>query len=179
MIIAVNTTDMLLFNLKCKVNIIFIRKKADYLHEGFAHLGERNDDYSSILAWKTPRTEEPGRLQSKGSQRVGHDWVTEHKVLLTNSNNVKWGWGGGAPGHVKLGRAGRASLRRRHLYGWTYARSVLWAVNSTCKSPGVNWSCVRSGGESELKLGKLGARLSGLAWVGVLFRVWVSPMAQW
>ena len=29
--------------------------------------------HSSILAWKIPRTEEPGRLQSMGSQRVGHD----------------------------------------------------------------------------------------------------------
>ena len=29
--------------------------------------------HSSIPAWKTPRTEEPGRLQSMGSQRVGHD----------------------------------------------------------------------------------------------------------
>ena len=29
--------------------------------------------YSSTLAWKIPRTEEPGRLQSMGSQRVGHD----------------------------------------------------------------------------------------------------------
>ena len=28
---------------------------------------------SSILAWKIPWTEEPGRLQSTGSQRVGHD----------------------------------------------------------------------------------------------------------
>jgi len=28
---------------------------------------------SSILAWKIPWTEEPGRLQSIGSQRVGHD----------------------------------------------------------------------------------------------------------
>ena len=28
----------------------------------------------SILAWRIPRTEEPGRLQSMGSQRVGHDW---------------------------------------------------------------------------------------------------------
>ena len=27
----------------------------------------------SILAWKTPWTEEPGRLQSMGSQRVSHD----------------------------------------------------------------------------------------------------------
>ena len=29
--------------------------------------------HSSILAWRIPRTEEPGRLQSIGSQRVGHD----------------------------------------------------------------------------------------------------------
>ena len=28
---------------------------------------------SSILAWKIPWTEEPGRLQSMGSQRVAHD----------------------------------------------------------------------------------------------------------
>ena len=32
--------------------------------------------YSSTLAWKIPWTEEPGRLQSMGSQRVRHDWVT-------------------------------------------------------------------------------------------------------
>ena len=32
--------------------------------------------HSSILAWKIPWTEEPGRLQSKGSQRVGHNWAT-------------------------------------------------------------------------------------------------------
>ena len=29
--------------------------------------------HSSTLAWKIPWTEEPGRLQSLGSQRVGHD----------------------------------------------------------------------------------------------------------
>ena len=29
--------------------------------------------HSSTLAWKIPRTEEPGRLQSMGSQRLGHD----------------------------------------------------------------------------------------------------------
>ena len=29
--------------------------------------------HSSILAWRIPWTEEPGRLQSRGSQRVGHD----------------------------------------------------------------------------------------------------------
>ena len=30
-------------------------------------------NHSSTLAWKIPRTEEPGRLQSMGSQRVGHN----------------------------------------------------------------------------------------------------------
>ena len=29
--------------------------------------------HSSILAWRIPWTEEPGRLQSMGSERVGHD----------------------------------------------------------------------------------------------------------
>ena len=29
--------------------------------------------HSSILAWRSPRTEEPGGLQSMGSQRVGHN----------------------------------------------------------------------------------------------------------
>ena len=33
---------------------------------------------SSILVWEIPWTEEPGGLQSMGSQRVGHDWATKH-----------------------------------------------------------------------------------------------------
>ena len=32
--------------------------------------------YSNILAWKIPRTEELGRVQSTESQRVARDWVT-------------------------------------------------------------------------------------------------------
>ena len=38
----------------------------DPLEEGMA-------THSSILAWRIPRTEEPGRLRSIGSQRVRHD----------------------------------------------------------------------------------------------------------
>ena len=30
--------------------------------------------HSSVLAWRIPWTEKPGRLQSMGSHRVGHDW---------------------------------------------------------------------------------------------------------
>ena len=37
---------------------------------------------SSIFSWKIPWTEEPGRLQFMGSQRVGHDGVTEHGAFL-------------------------------------------------------------------------------------------------
>ena len=42
--------------------------------------------HSSSLAWKIPWTEEPGRLQSMGSQRVGHDLVT----LLHLTYGRKW-----------------------------------------------------------------------------------------
>ena len=35
--------------------------------------------HSSILAWRTPWTEESGRLQSIDSQRIGHDLVTEQQ----------------------------------------------------------------------------------------------------
>ena len=40
--------------------------------------------HSSILAWKIPWTEEPSRLQSKGLQRVGHDWA----VLPHGADNM-------------------------------------------------------------------------------------------
>ena len=37
------------------------------------HLEKEMETHSSILAWKIPWMEEPGRLQSMGSHRVGHD----------------------------------------------------------------------------------------------------------
>ena len=39
--------------------------------------GEGNATHSSILAWRIPWTEEPGRLKSMGSQRIGHDLATK------------------------------------------------------------------------------------------------------
>ena len=41
-------------------------------------LEEEMAPHSSILAAKIPWTEEPGGLQSMGSQRVGHDWTIAH-----------------------------------------------------------------------------------------------------
>ena len=41
--------------------------------------------HSSILAWRIPWTEEPGRLQSMGSQRVGQNWATD-----TSTSSCIW-----------------------------------------------------------------------------------------
>ena len=42
-------------------------------------LEEEMTTHSRILAWEIPWTEEPGGLQSMGSQRFRHDLVTENK----------------------------------------------------------------------------------------------------
>ena len=46
--------------------------------------------HSSTLAWKLPWTEEPGRLQSMGSQRVRHDWVTSFSLFTFMYWRRKW-----------------------------------------------------------------------------------------
>ena len=46
--------------------------------------------HSSTLDWKIPWTEEPGRLQSMGSLRVGHDWATSLSVFTLVHWRRKW-----------------------------------------------------------------------------------------
>ena len=46
--------------------------------------------HSCILAWKIPWTEEPGRLQSMGLQRIRHDWVTSLSLSLSLSPLPIW-----------------------------------------------------------------------------------------
>ena len=46
--------------------------------------------YSSTLAWKIPWMEEPGRLQSMGSLRVGHDRVTSLSLFTFMHWRRKW-----------------------------------------------------------------------------------------
>ena len=47
--------------------------------------------HSSILAWETPWTEEPGGLQSMDSQRVRHDSTHTHTHTHTSSHSQKPG----------------------------------------------------------------------------------------
>ena len=46
--------------------------------------------HSSTLAWKIPWTEEPGGLQTMGSRRVGHDWVTSLSLFPFMHWRRKW-----------------------------------------------------------------------------------------
>ena len=53
----------------------------DPLEEGMA-------THSSMLAWKIPWTEEPGRLQSSRYQRVKYDWVTNFHFPTFKEENL-------------------------------------------------------------------------------------------
>ena len=44
--------------------------------------------HSNTLAWKIPWTEEPGRLQSMGLRRVGHDWATSLSLYMKEITNM-------------------------------------------------------------------------------------------
>ena len=46
--------------------------------------------HSSTLAWKIPWTEEPGRLQSRRSLRVGHHWATSRSLFSIMHWRRKW-----------------------------------------------------------------------------------------
>ena len=46
--------------------------------------------HSSTLAWKIQQTEEPGRLQSMGLLRVGHDWATSLSLFTFTHSRRKW-----------------------------------------------------------------------------------------
>ena len=46
--------------------------------------------YSSILVWKIPWLDEPGKLQSMGLQRVGHNWETSHSFSLCYTIGPCW-----------------------------------------------------------------------------------------
>ena len=74
--------------------------------------------HSSTLAWKIPWTEEPGRLQSMGSLRVGHDWATSLLLFTFMHWRRKW-----PPPPVFLPREsqGWGSLMRCCLWGCTEA----------------------------------------------------------
>ena len=94
--------------------------------------------HSNTLAWQLPRMEEPGRGQSMGSLRVGHDWTTSlsfhlhalEKEMATHSSVLAWRIPGtGEPG----GLLSMGSHRVRHdwsdLGAAAAAAALFWERN--------------------------------------------------
>ena len=113
--------------------------------------------HSATLAWKIPWTEEPCRLQSMGSLRVGHDWVTS----LHFNNKYKLLSGASQVALVVKESACQCRRHRRHWFyrkipqkgnGNPFQDSCLrnsmnrgaWraTVCGVAKKVGHNWACV-------------------------------------
>ena len=110
--------------------------------------------HSSPLAWKIPWMEEPGRLQSMGLLRVGHDWATSLSLFTLMHWRRKWqptpvflpgesqGWGawwaavsGVAQSGTRLKRLGSSSSSS------VYMSVLLSPFVPHCPSPTVSTVC--------------------------------------
>ena len=99
--------------------------------------------HSSTLSWKTPWMEEPGGLQSMGSLRVGHDWVTSlslfhfhalEKEMATHSSVLAWRIPGtGEPG----GLTSMGSHRVGH--DWSDLAAAAANAGDMGSIPGLGW----------------------------------------
>ena len=77
--------------------------RTEWLHFHFHALEKAMATHPSVLAWRIPRTGEPGGLPSVGSHRVGHDWsdlalvagyVELSVIVLFKQMEIieKWNW---------------------------------------------------------------------------------------
>ena len=102
--------------------------------------------HSSILAWESPWTEGPDGLESVGSQRIRHNWVTKHVAhtlwSMTNScptGILGWSRLAWAPRMRELTWQGVQGPSRKR---WTFSLSL--SLAHQCIMP-KNWPFFRSG----------------------------------
>ena len=86
--------------------------------------------HSSILAWKTPWKEEPGRLQSTGSLTVRHGWATSLSLFTLMQWRRKWQ---PTPVFLPEESQGRGSLWAA-VYGVAQCRTQLKRLSSSSSS---------------------------------------------
>ena len=97
--------------------------------------------HSSTLAWEIPWTEVRGRLQSMGSQRVGHDWATSLHFTFRNYDGSKYTFMDRVPDrllpkHGKLNvLSGRSFRKQQKQEGTTFSPETdhitfMWEVPS-------------------------------------------------
>ena len=93
--------------------------------------------HSSALAWRIPWTEEPRRLQSVGSLRVGHDWATSLSLFTFMRWRRKWQHQYSCLENPRDGGAWWAAV-----YGVAQSRTRLKRLSSSsssqCRRPGFN-----------------------------------------
>ena len=98
--------------------------------------------HSSILAWRMLWTEEPGGLQSMGSQRVRHDWVINTLPFLKDSVSV-------SASHKRLLSTSLLCVRRRKWDGTSpfcqgthlYPLPLQDSINDQVSSPNAEIHC--------------------------------------
>ena len=88
--------------------------------------------HSSTLAWKIPRMEEPGGLQSTGSLRVGHNWATSFSLSCIGEGN-------GNPLHCSCLESPRdGGAWWAAVYGVTQSRTQLKQLSSSSSSSNID-----------------------------------------
>ena len=105
-----------------------------------AHAGKAMAPHSSSLAWKIPRTEKPGRLQSMGLLRVRRDWATSLSLFTFMHWRRKWQ---PAPVFLPGESQGQRSLVGCRLWGRTESDTT--EVTSCLENPrdrGAWWAAV-------------------------------------
>ena len=86
----VNSLFIILF-VTVRYLVVIMYNWFTYLVNSRVHLREKAmAPHSCTLAWKIPWVEEPVRLQSMGSLRVGHDWATSLSLFTFMHWRRKW-----------------------------------------------------------------------------------------
>ena len=78
--------------------------------------------HSSTLAWEIPWTEEPDRLQSMGSQRVGHNWVTSLHFMTGELTQIQF-----LPACILKSRTYVPFHSSRHPFIYLFSKYLLYA----------------------------------------------------
>ena len=112
-------------------------------------LEKETETHSSNLTWEIPWTEEPGRLQSMGLQRVGHDWVTSLSLSLVLFR-LNWVSNRRDPGfQISKPIISRTEVEKPSypevLQGWASHLDAEHCVGSSPDAPAAAWGPVRAG----------------------------------
>ena len=125
--------------------------------------------HSSTLAWKIQWTEEPGRLQSRGSLRVGHDWATSLSLLTFTHWRRKWQ---PTPMFLPGESQGRWRAWWASIYGVAQSQTRLKRLSSSSKH-----RCVQVVGTGNVH--KVAALPHGQLWSSCNQSLWKVSVLGW